>query len=129
MNPDRFHLAVRTLALDPKQQARIYPPFVDVTYELVDDFDNAITTGEFEAYAKTLSLEQKTALDSLKDAAQNIPDEDWWDPYITIEAVLAKASWVKVRLRAQALLKALGVELGIVPASIQTKPGSWHRKP
>ncbi len=96
-----FSLAVRTLALPPSEQKNIYAPFVDITFELVDDFEKATTTGNFKEYEATLNEGRRRAINSLKQAIERLEGRDWeyddWD----IEAVLSRSAWVEVRERAR----------------------------
>lgn len=126
--PAAFALALRTLALPPWEQMEVYPPFADITFELVDDYEIATTTDTFLEYEERLDGCSRMALGALKAAIEEIPDIDWeWDSD-NIESVLFMPSWTKVRTSAKVVLAYLGVELGRVPKCVEGPPGNWKRE-
>lgn len=84
-----FSLAVRTLALPPAEQKSIYPPFADLTFELVDDFDNATIMGAWKEFEATLDEAHREPLLALTQAIEQLTDFDWEYDEDNIEAVLA----------------------------------------
>jgi hypothetical protein len=124
---ENFEIAVRTLAAPPRVQASVYPPFADITFELVDDFGKATDYDGYFEYETTLSVSHRNAVNALKNTIENLEDDDWdWTPD-NIEQVLSRPTWNEIRSRAKELLDIFGIELGEVPGSVKTASGVWYR--
>lgn len=121
-----FQKAVLTLALPASEQSRVFPSFCDITFELADDFDKAVTTGEFKEYESALDGARRATLETLKEAVEKLDDEDWDYYPDTIEETLTRQNWVDIRQRASEVLTAFEIPLVNVPRCVEVGR-SWIR--
>ena len=121
-----FQQAVLTLALPASEQSRVFPSFCDITFELIDDFDNAIITEEFKGYEAKVDGARRATLEALKEAVEKLDDEDWDYYPDTIEETLARQNWLDIRQRASEVLTAFEIPLVNVPRCVEVGRG-WVR--
>lgn len=111
-----FETSARVLAAPPRAQARVYPPFADITFELADDFDKSTDYEGYREFAKTIAPEQLSAIEDVKAAIDDLEPLDWdWNPD-NIEDILDRPAWQRIRFLAEKLLCVFEIELGEIPA-------------
>jgi len=110
---------LQTLASDPGDLIRAYPPMIPAADQLANDFHDHLEFGERfvqEGLITQGMLDKARATDALLDVMSDRHDPSLW----TDEAVRTKGEWKVIRRMATEALASMGYDLEPPPSAAKT---------